>query len=94
MPQDWFGRETHGLLQQYCKHEAALGFIDKVMRDIKKQAKPDLVEWRNMARERRLESKMVYTLATKMRLSQQSSYDKNVARTAKKQAAAPKSPWQ
>ena len=28
MPPNWFPRETHGLLAQYCKHEAAVVFID------------------------------------------------------------------
>jgi hypothetical protein len=96
MPAGWFGRETHGLLQQYCKHEASLGFIDKVMQDIKRCPAPDLVEWRKMARERRLESKMVTFLATKMRLTQQACYDKTTAWTAKKKAneQEAREPWQ
>jgi hypothetical protein len=87
MPANWFPRETHGLLMQYCRHESTLGYIDKVVAKLQRSSNPDLSEIRKMLRERRLESKMVATLATKMRLSQQSTYDRTVAFAIKRKDA-------
>src|SRR4249920_1815205 len=86
MPPEWFPRETHSLLAQYCRHEAALKFVTRVMHDIQRAEKPNLVEWRKMARERRLESKTIMLLAMRMRLTQQSSYNKGTAYVAKRRA--------
>ena len=103
MPHDWFTSETFGLLEQYCRHIAGLTFIDRVLRAIQKAPKPDLVEWRKMSNVRRLESKTIAMLATKMRLAQQSSYDTTAVKVAKTKAkaktklakiAASKMPWQ
>jgi hypothetical protein len=91
MPPDWFPGETHTLLERYCKHIAELSFIDKVMVDIKKAKKPNMVEWRRMAHLRRQEDKIVAMLATKMRLAQQSSYNKANSFVAKKNNIAAKS---
>jgi hypothetical protein len=87
MPANWFPRETHALLMQYCRHEATLVWIDKITTKLKRAAKPNTVELRKMLRERRLESKTIAMLATKMRISQQSTYDRTVAFAVKRKAA-------
>ena len=106
LPPEWFPVETHPLLEQYCKHVAGLPFFDKVLADIEKAHKPDLDKWQKVTALRQAESKTIAMLAVKMRLAQQSSYDKEKARTTKEHSArtpptfedfeipdAPANPW-
>jgi phage terminase small subunit len=99
MEPDWFPPETHVMLAQYCKHCAGLDYLDKVIADLKKkpQTKVNVSDVRKMINVRRQESKIIAHLATKMRLAQQSSYNRNkvntVRRKAKAAASEPISPW-
>jgi hypothetical protein len=81
MPADWFPPETHVLLLMYCKQVAGLPYIDKLIAEARKANNHK--EWKQLVSLRRLECKSIAMLATKMRLAQQSSYDKKVAKIAK-----------
>ena len=98
MPPDWFPPETYTMLEMYCNQVAGLKFIDKSIARIQQAAKPDINEWRKLVNLRRAESKAISMLATKMRLTQQSSYNAEATFTAKKRRAfsapaAPTHPW-
>ena len=107
MPPTWFTPETHDLLESYCRHVASLAFIDKVISEIERAPEGDLMEWRRMTNARRQEDRLITILATKMRLAQQSSYDKMAVKAAKARGgsvkttspaeftipSAPKHPW-
>jgi hypothetical protein len=99
MPPDWFSAATFPLLGLYCRHVAGLDFIDRMLDELENQKPPNLKEWKEMSSVRRRECKMIYTLAVKMRLAQQSSYDSQSVRPQKQAAAkvaaaeAVKRPW-
>jgi len=92
MPSDWFPPETHHILSQYCVHVAGLPFINNAIAEIEKSKKPDLELWAKLEKARRDESMLITTMATKMRLPQQSSYDKKKSKTVKSRSANMK-PW-
>ncbi len=100
MPADWFPIETLPLLEQYCKLVAGIKFIDKIIRNIEKSSNPDMDKWQKVSNIRRLDTQMIGILATKMRLTQQSSYNKANSYVAKKKSAkaavapaVPTHPW-
>ena len=84
MPPEWFPPETHVLLQRYCVHVAGLAFIDKTIKSIENAPEGDLDRWLELTDARRKEDHAITMLATKMRLSQQSSYNKMQADTSKR----------
>jgi hypothetical protein len=57
------------------------------MRKIEKSKDPDLIQWRLMSAQRRMESKTIYMLATKMRMSQLSTSSSQTAHNKKKGTA-------
>src|SRR5262245_21682536 len=75
MPVEWFGRETHGLLTQYCRH---IALADKLAAEIEKAEGQELLAF---ARLQQNESAAIANLALKMRLSQLSSYDNKNRKT-------------
>jgi hypothetical protein len=89
MPPDWFSAATFPLLGLYCRHTAGLGFIDKMIRVLEKSVDDPKArkEWRLMSTIRRRECKAIAMLAVKMRLAQQSSYDRESVHPHKRAAA-------
>jgi len=79
MPIDWFPRETHALLAQYCRHvtraDDIAQILEMMVKDRKKNFNP--VHYTKLLGQEMRQSNAIATLATKMRLSQQSSYDKS-----------------
>jgi hypothetical protein len=59
LPADWFPRETHGLVAQYCRHVSTAQRLARLL----------------AAQER--ETRCIASLATRMRMSQQATYDKS-----------------
>lgn len=103
LPADWFPRETHAMLAAYCRHvvsarrvaemiqllEADLDSevhkgVDKVVVMLKAAETLDM-----LLRMQEREGRAMSSLATRMRLSQQTTYDKS-----RKKPAAGKKPWQ
>ena len=92
MPADWFPRETHPLLIQYCRHIVSsrhvAGMIDNFLQD---ENEPKSIESYNkllIMQER--EGRALSSLATRMRVSQHAQYN------YKKQAEieTEKPPWE
>jgi hypothetical protein len=85
MPPNWFPLHTHTLLEMYCKQVSDQEYLDELMAAAKKAKNEQ--EWKSCYQLRLESAKVITSLATKMRLAQQSSYDYKRADTAKSHAA-------
>jgi hypothetical protein len=96
LPPDWFPRETHGLLTQYCRHvtraRMVAGLVDSFLPEwtTDPDGLPRLDKLLSMGAR---ESKALAELAVKLRLSNQSRYTPHRAGT---EAAKPggRQPWE
>lgn len=77
MPADWFPRETHGLLIQYCRHVIAARRIAELIVEIEKSDTLDVGEYDRLLKMQEREGRAISSLATRMRISQHSTYDKS-----------------
>jgi len=82
LPADWFRPETLAILEQYCSHVMRARSIAKKIRTEQR------VDQALYALELK-ETKMVATLATKMRLTQQSTLDRKKSKHAKSAVVKP-----
>jgi hypothetical protein len=100
LPADWFPRETWGMLGQYCRHvisaRRVAGMIEALENELSKEQgdKAGIILGASKAFDRLFkmqerEGRAISSLATKMRLSQQSSYDKS-----KQKPRAAQKPWE
>lgn len=95
-PHDWWTADTFPLLEEYCR--AAVS-ADQVAEELAKFAKiPSRGEkFRRYLALRKLQdqtARLLATLATKMRLAQQSRYETRGAQTAHKKAGGAVKPWE
>ena len=88
LPSDWFRPETLDLLREYC-HQISLSLkIQKMIVKLPMDAPPADME--RFVRLKEKTSRMIVTLATKMRLSQQSTYDREKVKSG---GAPADDPW-
>ena len=77
MPADWFPRETHGLLVQYCRHVVSARRVSELMANfITEKTEIQLIETYNkilIMQDR--EGRALSSLATRMRISQHAQYN-------------------
>lgn len=95
MPSDWFTDETLSLLQAYCEHVAEGEAIQMMIEKVRKIAMADdegYKRYRDLLRDKELQTRAALSCATKMRMTQQSSYTDKSSGTAKRNAATVK-PW-
>jgi len=97
LPADWFPRETHGLLAQYVRHRVSAKRIAMLLAEIETPGRTrdgdtglDLEAYDRLLRMQERESRALASLATKMRLSQQTQYLK----TKKRDVLLGKPPWE
>jgi len=104
LPADWFPAETLPMLAQYCRHTVASRRVAAMISSLDEEcakavkdgaAQGEVVLGSAKALDRLLkmqerESRCLASLATKMRISQQTQYDKS----RKRGAVAPKKPWE
>jgi len=80
MPADWFPRETHALLAQYCRHvitaRQIAGMIDSLMKG-DSQSNSWLDDYDRLLKMQEREGRAMSSLATRMRISQQAQYNQN-----------------
>lgn len=88
LPADWFRRETHALLSNYCRHAIASKRIAQMIDEYESGEEFDVDTYDKLLRMLQRESASMSSLATRMRMSQQSSYD---VKTKKK--VNTKKPW-
>jgi hypothetical protein len=90
MPADWFPRETHGMLSQYCRHVVSARRIAQLIQQAMKADAFDVDAYNQLLIMQDREGRAISSLATRMRLSQQSLYDKS----KRKLPASGKKPWE
>lgn len=89
LPAEWFGRETHAMLAQYCRHVVAARRISQLIADAEQGDTFDVSEYERLLRMQEREGRAMSALATRMRITQQTSYDKS----KKKRASGGSRPW-
>lgn len=89
LPADWFPRETHGLLAQYCRHIVAARRVAQLIADAEKKDDLDVNNYDQLLKMQEREGRAISSLATRMRISQQASFDKE-----KKKGKAVTPPWE
>lgn len=82
LPPGWFGKETHALLVQYCRHASRADQIARVIERMEEAEVPDPRAYAQLLSREHQQSQVMATLATKMRISQQSTYDKKSKKTS------------
>lgn len=89
MPADWFPRETHGMLAQYCRHVVSARRVAQLIaaEEGKKEIEIPVLDQLYKMQER--EGRALSSLATRMRITQQTTYDKS-----KKKPSSVKKPWE
>lgn len=94
MPADWFTRETHPLLTQYCRHVICARHVAKLIElEMAKDVK-NVQDYNRLLKMQSLESSNITSLATKMRITQQSKYSEKAAHTAAANANNGPKPWE
>lgn len=89
MPPGWFPRETHELLADYCRHVVGARKIAVLINQAESRSKVNIEEYDRLRKMAERETRILASLATKMRISQQTTYDK----THKKGPASTVRPW-
>lgn len=91
MPADWWNASNVALLTEYVR---AVETVDILAGRISvAMSGGDVGEIKELLKMRDMESRRMTSLATKMRLSQQSSYTDKSADTAKRNAGGARKPW-
>jgi hypothetical protein len=90
MPADWFPRETWSLLAQYCRHVVSARRVQQLVASLEKDEEFDIVAYDRALKMQERESRCIASLATKMRISQQTQYDKS----KKRGNVSPRKPWE
>jgi len=91
MPAEHFGRETQGLLAQYCRHVVRARKIATMLHRMECGDDFKITEWDRLTKMMRRETEAIKSLASAMRLSQQAVYG------PEKRTGRPKSgskPWE
>lgn len=92
MPADWFSAPTIPLLVEYARAVCMSDLLNAQVQAAMEEG--EIVQIEKLLRLRDTECKRVSSLATKMRLSQQSSYNTMAADTAKRRSGgASAKPW-
>jgi chaperone required for assembly of F1-ATPase len=89
MPADWFPRETHGVLAQYCRHVIAARRMAQLVAACEAEEDLDIVRYDRLLKMQEREGRALSSLATRLRITQQS------LRSAKSQKPGMvKKPWE
>lgn len=88
LPADWFPRETHGLLSDYCRHVVRSRRVAQLITAAEAEDDLDIEKLDRLYKMAERESRAASSLATRLRLTQQAT----VSPKAKKPVQA-KRPW-
>jgi len=89
MPAEWFKPETHAMLVQYCRHVVGSRRMSQRIETEESSPILDMKELERMYRMRERESRAASMLATRMRITQQTYYDKQ-----KRRNSGNEKPWE
>lgn len=73
LPADWFPRETHALLTEYCRHVVKSRRIAQLIADAESADEVDIDTLDKLYKMAERESRAISSLATRMRISQQAT---------------------
>lgn len=94
MPADWFKRETHPLLEQYCRHAVNARRIGDLIDQAMGSDPLDVAQIKELLKMQASQTTSMKTLAASMRIAQQSSYSARGAAGGKdKSVGTMKRPW-
>lgn len=94
MPADWFTRETHSILAQYCRHVVAANRVAQLIQQWENDDGFDIGDYDRLLKMQEREGRAISALATRMRLTHQAKYDTLKANTASKKSKAGLKPWE
>jgi len=90
LPADWFRPETFGLLAQYCRHRVAARRVAALIASAESDdGELDIGNYDRLLKMQEREGRAISSLATKMRISQQTTFDKS-----KKKGTLQAKPWE
>lgn len=89
LPADWFPRETLGMLAQYCRHIVSARRVAQLIQQHEALEEFDIDEYDKLLKMQEREGRALSSLATRMRITQQTTYDKS-----KKKGKVGKRPWE
>ena len=89
LPADWFPRETHGLLAAYCRHVVSARRLAQLISDCEASETFDIDQYDKLLKMQEREGRALSSLATRMRISQQATFDKE-----RKKPKQVYKPWQ
>lgn len=96
MPSDWFTDETLSLLQAFCEHVAEGEALQLMIEKVRRKAMTDdecFTRYKQLCTMKETQTRATLSCATKMRLTQQSSYTDKASGTAKQSSAGGRKPW-
>lgn len=73
LPADWFPRETHAMLADYCRHVVKSRRISQLVAEAEKGDEIDVTVLDKLYKMAERESRAISSLATRMRMSQQAT---------------------
>jgi hypothetical protein len=73
LPADWFPRETHGMLVQYCRHVVSARRVAQLLTQAEAAKRLDLARYNQLLIMQEREGRALSSLATRMRISQQAT---------------------
>lgn len=82
LPAEWFPRETHGLLAQYCRHVVAARRVAQLVDAAEAADFVDVEGYDRLLKMQEREGRAMSSLATRMRISQQATVDKRTKKPA------------
>lgn len=85
---DWFPRESHSMLALYCRHVVSARRVAQLIEAAEAEESLDLERYDRLLKMQERESRAISSLATRMRMSQQSTHDPR-----RKKALTQKKPW-
>jgi hypothetical protein len=89
LPADWFQRETWGMLTQYCRHVVTARRVSQLITAAEAAAEVSIDELDRLYKMQEREGRAISSLLTRMRMTQQATYDKT-----KKKPLQSKRPWE
>ena len=94
MPADWFTRETHSILSQYCRHVVAANRVAQLVCQWEELGDiSDLATYDQLLKMQEREGRAISALATRMRITQQAKYSTRAADTASNKSKGGGKPW-
>lgn len=93
LPADWFARETHGLLKQYCRHIVSARRVAQLIDQEMARDEVDVPTLDRLLGMQSRETGAIKAMAASMRVSQQATYTAKAGSTAKTSRSV-KRPWE